>query len=222
MNFYTRVTDQQARDPLPVRLSRSRAKGRRDDRPARARQGKSKVLRDADQPDLATDPGRLCQPTITGDKRAGQKFRRGDMGGVVRGEVAAKLPHPINQPSDVDLVDDQRWQSRYRFLSPRRPKLAAQRLTSDHRYHLDEQVGRCGPVRVSCQSVARCLTYRSIVNMSVGERRGWILRWVRATVPVEGEPPHRGEVSRGAVAGCCGCDRSSDPCRWDADVTKGG
>ena len=28
-------------------------------------------------------------------------------------------------------------------------------------------------------------------------------------------------VSRGAAASCCGCDRSSGPCRWDADVTKG-
>jgi hypothetical protein len=46
----------------------------------------------------------LSEPAVSGNERTSEGFRRGYIGGVVRGEIATQLPDPINQLRAVDRL----------------------------------------------------------------------------------------------------------------------
>jgi hypothetical protein len=124
-----------------------------------------------DQANLAAHTVRLGEPAITGDEGTPESLGRRDIGGVVGGNAATQLPHPANQTSYVDLVNDECRQRIYCFLCPDRPELAANSPAPDHRHDLDEQVSGCRPMRVVGQRSSSRIAHRAIIDQRVGEDR---------------------------------------------------
>jgi len=75
--------------------------------PGAPRHGAPGAVRHAsdDHVEGAVRPARTGELRVAGDQRAPQLFGEGHVGGVVRGDVAAQLPHPVEQRSHRHAAD---------------------------------------------------------------------------------------------------------------------